>query len=76
VLISGLRWSVCDEADDAFGDLNSDGICDITDLSMLSLYLLDDMEFSKSQLKTADINSDERINLSDLAQMKRFLMRK
>jgi hypothetical protein len=78
VLISNLRWRTADETQGAgiYGDVNSDGVCDITDLSYVSLYLLGDIDLDENGRKAADVSTDGEIDLSDLAKLKRYLLRK
>jgi len=57
------------------GDINSDGVTDITDLSMLSLSLVGDMKLSESQNTAADVDHDGSATLSDLAKIRQFLSR-
>lgn len=56
-----------------YGDLNSDGIADLTDLTLLSLYLMNSAEFNSAQLEAADVQYDGIIDISDLARMKQFV---
>lgn len=58
---------------EVYGDLNCDGIADITDLSGLSLYLIGDRVFDEAALKNADVNRDGKVDLSDLAAFKMHL---
>ncbi|MDD6083625.1 MAG: dockerin type I repeat-containing protein [Oscillospiraceae bacterium] len=55
------------------GDINSDGVINLTDLSFLSLYLLGDIEFTDKQLKTADVNGDGDVHLTDLATLMQYI---
>lgn len=55
------------------GDINSDGVINLTDLSFLSLYLLGDTEFTDKQLKTADVNGDGDVHLTDLATLMQYI---
>ena len=54
-------------------DINSDGKRDVTDLSMLSLYLIGDLTLTDTQLKASDVDGDGAITLADLARFKQFL---
>ena len=58
------------------GDLNGDGIIDVSDLTMLSLALLGDNELSDSQKKNADVDSDSEITVADLARLRQYLSKK
>ena len=46
---------------------------ELTDLSMLSLYLLGDTTLDESVLKVADVNADGSVNLADLAHFKQYI---
>ena len=56
-----------------FGDINSDGKVDITDLSELSLAIIGDTTLNEEQIEAADIDADGKANLSDLARLRQFL---
>lgn len=62
-----------DKPDFMYGDLNSDGKADLTDLSYLSLYLLGDAKLDENQLEAADVSYDGTVNLADLAHFKQFV---
>ena len=55
------------------GDFNADGETDLTDLTLLSLYLLGDNDFNEVQLSLADVNADGSIDVADLAHYKQFV---
>lgn len=63
------------EPDDTFlyGDVNSDKEVDLTDLSFLSLYILGETEFTKTQEKAADVTADGDVNVMDLARLKQYV---
>ena len=56
------------------GDINDDGEIDLSDLTMMSQYILKDIELTASQIKCADVNVDAEVNLQDLALLKQFVM--
>lgn len=56
-----------------YGDFNNDGKVDITDLSALSIYLVDKKQLSNAQSKAADVTGDGVVDLSDLAHLRSFL---
>ena len=57
-----------------YGDIDASTTVDLTDLTLLSQYLLRDIKFTADQLKVADVMYDEEINTSDLALLKQFVM--
>ena len=57
----------------SLGDLNGDHQTDLTDLSILSLRLLGETELSKNQIKSADVDEDEMITVTDLSRIKQFV---
>ena len=59
-----------------YGDFNNDGKVDITDLSALSIYLVDKKQLSNAQSKAADVTGDGVVDLSDLAHLRSFLSKK
>ena len=60
-----------------YGDLNSDRIVDVSDLSILSLYLIGDRSLENDELKeAADVEYDNSVNLGDLACLRSFLSKK
>lgn len=67
-----LYGSVSD-ATTCLGDLNSDGKADLTDLSVLSLYLLGDHSLTDIQKKLADFDGDCEVKLTDLAKYRQYL---
>ena len=62
-----------DSKDVIYGDLNGDGDIDITDLTLLSLYLLGDVNLSEDKLVAADVTGDDELNLADLSHFKQYI---
>ena len=58
------------------GDVKSDGVIDVTDVSYLSLYLIGDIEFSDDLKKVADVDCDGEVRLTDLAMIRQFVSKK
>ncbi|MBQ9982845.1 MAG: glycoside hydrolase family 9 protein [Oscillospiraceae bacterium] len=56
-----------------YGDLNSDGVSDLSDLTLLSLYLIGDISVSDDVLKAADVYYDGEVNIADLAHFKQYI---
>ena len=57
----------------AYGDINSDGEKDLSDLTLLSLYLLGDSKLTGNSLKAADVDGDGDVKLTDLAHFKQYI---
>ncbi len=55
------------------GDVNGDGTTDLTDLSIMSLYLIGDAKIEESRMKYSDVDHDGRVALTDLATLRQFL---
>ena len=66
-----------EEADDTerplFGDVDENGVVELTDLTNLSLYLLGDMELSKSQLLKANVQYNAVVDIADLTTLKQYI---
>ena len=58
-----------------YGDIDENKCVDISDLTLMSLRLLGDYNFSANQEKAADVTGDGAFNLSDLAHMKQYIMK-
>jgi hypothetical protein len=77
VSVNAEESTVADTSEIIYGDLNSDGIADVTDLSILSLYLIGDTDIKdENALEAADIQYDGTVNLSDLAAFRQYLSKK
>ena len=58
------------------GDINGDGAIDISDATMLSLYLVGENYLYGTQLRAADVNNNKDVEIADLASMKQFISKK
>jgi len=56
-----------------YGDVNGDGKVDITDISKMSLMLVDKTEFKGDQKTRSDVDGDNEVSLADLASVKQFV---
>lgn len=72
LIMESFTGPVTDET--VYGDLNSDKTVDLSDLTLLSLMLLKDVDFNESQMQAADIMYDQQVDLSDLALLKQYVM--
>lgn len=57
-----------------YGDIDGNESVDLSDLTMMSQYLLKDIELTADKIKCADVNADNEINLQDLALLKQYVM--
>ena len=57
-----------------YGDLNNDKKVEVTDLTILSLWLLGDIHLDAKEIKAADVNGDGNANLADLSHFKQYIM--
>ena len=58
------------------GDLNNDGICDLSDLAMLSVMLLDNEKFEDETMKNnADVLRDGTVDIADLSYYRQYIMK-
>ncbi len=56
------------------GDLNGDGVVDLTDMTILSLHISGDCEITDSTiLRDADVLKDNELNVGDIAYFKQFI---
>ncbi|MBQ9981051.1 MAG: dockerin type I repeat-containing protein [Oscillospiraceae bacterium] len=56
------------------GDINGDGVADLTDMTLLSLDIIGDYDITDEKAKTnADVLKDGEVNLADLAYYKQFI---
>ena len=58
------------------GDVNGDGMVDVTDLSTMAVKLVDKKDFTADQIKTADVDGDGKVTLTDLATIRQYLSKK
>ena len=58
-----------------YGDIDINGHVDVTDLSMLSLYLIGDQRLEGQALLNADADASGEVNIADLARLRQYLSR-
>ena len=56
------------------GDINCDGMCNISDLSKYKRYIIEENKLSNLQLEAADVNHDKESNLTDLSQIVKYII--
>jgi hypothetical protein len=61
-------------SDAVSGDMNHNGMLDISDIVMLSQYLIYDTELDARTFKCADFNNDGVVDILDFVTMKKFLV--
>ncbi len=59
----------------SYGDLNSDKVVDLTDLTILSQYLLHEKDLDEKSMKCADANGDGSVDITDLATLRQYVMK-
>ena len=59
-----------------YGDINGDGEVDMTDLSELSLYFLNEKELNDGQRAAADTTGDGELDIADLSHLKQYVSKK
>ncbi len=57
------------------GDMDGNGITDLTDLMCLSMYLLKDYDFTTSAKVYSDITNDGEVDIADLAALRMIIMK-
>ena len=57
-------------------DVNVDDKIDVSDVSLMSLYLIGDKTFDNKQLIIADVDGDGTVTLADLARLQQYLSKK
>ena len=56
-----------------YGDLNHDSIADLTDLTILSVYLMNAKDLTEAELEAADIDGNGEVDIADLAYFKQYV---
>lgn len=69
VIVTGTETKIF-----SYGDPDRNGFIDLSDLTMLSQYLLKDIELDREQLAYVDVNADNEVNLQDLSLLKQYIM--
>ncbi len=64
------------EEDASLGDVNCNGVVDITDISALSIALADKKTLEGQSFNNADVNKDGELNVVDLAALRQFVSKK
>ncbi len=59
-----------------YGDLNDDKVVDISDLTLLSLGLIGDVNFTDYMKSVADFDDDGAVTIADLARLRQYLSKK
>lgn len=57
------------------GDVNQDKKFSLLDILLLQKYIVNAADLNESQLKAADVISDEKVNIFDLAELKNMLLK-
>ena len=59
-----------------YGDINDDKVVDISDLTMLSLVLIGDVDLTDYMKSVADFDGDIAVTIADLARLRQYLSKK
>ncbi len=57
-----------------YGDIDNSGKVDLSDLTMLSLYLLGDRELDNNQMLAADVSYNENVDIADLSLLRQYVV--
>ncbi len=57
----------------SYGDLDGNGIVELTDLSILAMSILGDVTLTDVQTEFSDVNGDGKTDLADLAHLKQYI---
>ena len=58
-----------------YGDINRDKVVEMTDLTLLSQYLLGDIKLDPQQILLADVNGDGGTDIADLSHFKQYILK-
>ncbi len=64
------------ETDLIIGDVNGDNERDMTDVSLLSLYILKETDFTPNQMRAADIDQNSEVSIADLSYYLQYISKK
>ena len=59
--------------DTEFGDINADGLVDVSDVTTIQLYLVGLYDLIENQVESVDINSDDVLNVQDVTALQIYL---
>ena len=69
----GVNYSENEKSSGICGDIDMNGIADLSDLTCLSLYLLGSRNLSGAQLANADVDHDGIVSITDLPRFKQYI---
>lgn len=58
-----------------YGDIDLNGVVEMTDLTALSQYLMGDIKIEGKALKQADTNGDGNVDIADLSTLKQYILK-
>ncbi len=74
ISIGGSSSGVSSDTEFMYGDLNDDKSADLTDLTILSIGLMNgNKTFTKKQLLAADVDANNEVDIADLAKFKQYV---
>lgn len=72
-IVSAEETEVKKTSSFSYGDINNDGLKDLTDLTLLSVFLMNRSTLDETQIKAADVDGNGETDIRDLAHMQRFI---
>jgi len=55
------------------GDIDGDGVADVSDLSLMSLAMIGDTRLDDGQINNCDLDGDSQFTLADIAKLRQFI---
>ena len=69
----GITVTTVEEKNRLAGDVDGSGVVDLTDLSVLSLYILRETELDDISIKASDVTHDGKVDITDLMRIKQYV---
>ena len=69
----GITVTTVEEKNRLAGDVDGSGVVDLTDLSVLSLYILRETKLDDISIKASDVTHDGKVDITDLMRIKQYV---